>query len=430
MRALALLALFACAASGQTRIALEDRLWVASKIYASIPVYFAHWQTVRDFDLDTAYKDYLRRAVAAETRWDFDHLTLEFMARLKNGHTGFWDTFLEKVGGAPIGFTAVPVEGRWTVVKTQTGKLRIGDVIERIDRVTMEEFFQAKRKYIAASSEAAAQAVFFYHKHLFPQQFRLVLAGGAEVAIDRFTEKLRPAEPRGMEARWVEKPSVAYIAIPSFAAPKYEDFALNAVKEFRDARTVIFDVRGNDGGTTPSRLLRAIMDRPYRDWSQASALSIGLFRAHARVREIAPPGALSARESGYLDAFAEFAAPQLVAPGALIPPEDPIYRGRILVLTDFACASACEDFVMPLKYSGRGKVAGEPTRGSSGQPFLYDFGNGMSIRIGSRRMYFPDGSEFEGAGIAPDVELRPSIPDLRDGKDIVLERALRLASEK
>ncbi len=423
-------ALFAYLAWGQTKIALEERLWVASKIYASIPIYFAHWQGVRDLDLDAAYKEYLKGAASAETRWDFDLLTLEFMARLKNGHTDFSDRFLSGAGGPPVGFSAAPVDGKWTVLETYIDKLKIGDIIERLDRVSIDRFFAEKRKYISASSDAAAQRVFFYHKHLFPQQFRLHLASGADVSIDRLTQDLHFPEPRPTEARWIEEPSIAYFRIQSFEDPKNEEFALNAVKQYRNARAMVFDVRGNGGGSTPERLLRAIIDRPYHDWSQSTAVSVGLFRAYSRLQEIARPGKLSERESGYYGAFSEFAAPQLMAPGALIQPADPVYRGRIVVLTDFACTSACEDFVMPLKYSGRATIVGERTRGSSGQPFLYDFGNGMSFRISSRRMYFPDGSEFEGVGIAPDVEVRPSITDRRDGKDIVFERAVRLASEK
>src|SRR5437773_4096635 len=148
-------ALFASLAWGQTKIALEERLWVASKIYASIPIYFAHWQGVRDLDLDATYKEYLKGATSAETRWDFDLLTLEFMARLKNGHTDFSDRFLSGAGGPPLGCSPAPVEGKWTVLETYIAKLKIGDVIERIDRVSMDRFYADKRKYISASSEAA-----------------------------------------------------------------------------------------------------------------------------------------------------------------------------------------------------------------------------------------------------------------------------------
>jgi carboxyl-terminal processing protease len=97
-----------------------------------------------------------------------------------------------------------------------------------------------------------------------------------------------------------------------------------------------------------------------------------------------------------------------------------------VVLTDRACASACEDFVMPLKTTGRATLIGETTFGSSGQPFLYDFGNGMSFRVSTKRMYLPDGSEFEGVGIRADIEVAPTIDDVRSRRDVVLLKAIEL----
>jgi C-terminal processing protease CtpA/Prc len=45
---------------------------------------------------------------------------------------------------------------------------------------------------------------------------------------------------------------------------------------------------------------------------------------------------------------------------------------------------------------------------------------------------FPDGSPFEGVGIRPDLEVLPSVDDLRAGRDVVLEAAKQrlLATEK
>ena len=155
-------------ASAQTRIGLDERLWVASKIYQAIPVYFAHWQGVPELDLDAEYKKYLAAAVAAETRWDFDFATMEFVARLKNGHTVFEDSFLNRAGGPPLGFAASRVKGRWVVRESFIDSLQIGDVIERIDRVSMDVFFAAKRKYIAASSENRRRARFLLSPALVP----------------------------------------------------------------------------------------------------------------------------------------------------------------------------------------------------------------------------------------------------------------------
>jgi C-terminal processing protease CtpA/Prc len=62
-------------------------------------------------------------------------------------------------------------------------------------------------------------------------------------------------------------------------------------------------------------------------------------------------------------------------------------------------------------------------------PYLYDFHNGMTLKISVKRQYFPDGSEFEGVGIRPDIEVRPSIDDLKNGRDPILEKALELAAK-
>ncbi|MGH9718717.1 MAG: hypothetical protein ACRD8O_00770, partial [Bryobacteraceae bacterium] len=109
-------------------------------------------------------KSNLKQVPAAETRWDFDLLTKEFVARLRNGHTTFDDDFLNRAGGAPVGFAASPVEGKWTVRESRLDTLKAGDVIEAIDRVPMDQFFAQQRKYISASSDAAAQHTFFYYK--------------------------------------------------------------------------------------------------------------------------------------------------------------------------------------------------------------------------------------------------------------------------
>jgi len=85
---------------------------------------------------------------------------------------------------------------------------------------------------------------------------------------------------------------------------------------------------------------------------------------------------------------------------------------------------------MPLKYSGRATVVGDTTGGSSGQPYVYDFKNGMLFRVSTKRMYFPDGTEFEGQGIRPDVEIVPTPSDIKGGLDPALERAVALARAK
>jgi len=97
---------------------------------------------------------------------------------------------------------------------------------------------------------------------------------------------------------------------------------------------------------------------------------------------------------------------------------------------DGGCASACEELVQPFKDNQRGTLVGETTEGTAGPAYIHDFHNGMTIGVAVKRRYFPDGSEFEGVGIKPDVEVRPSIDDLKNGRDVVLDKALELAEKQ
>ncbi len=51
------------------------------------------------------------------------------------------------------------------------------------------------------------------------------------------------------------------------------------------------------------------------------------------------------------------------------------WKGKMALLIDGGCTSACEDFVLRFKDGDRGLVLGEPTFGSTGQPYFVEFRN-------------------------------------------------------
>src|SRR5262249_6966588 len=148
----------------------------------------------------------------------------------------------------------------------------------------------------------------------------------------------------------------------------------------------------------------SLMNRTWRTWQMTTPQQIALLDAQGvpSMQALRP----SRQQSPSLDA----------------------YSGRVFVLVDRFCGSACEDFVMPFKDTGRGIVIGETTQGSSGNPYRADLGGGRSIAIGAVRYRFPDGSPFEGVGIVPDVPVDRRIADVVAGRDAVLERARELAA--
>jgi carboxyl-terminal processing protease len=135
-------------------------------------------------------------------------------------------------------------------------------------------------------------------------------------------------------------------------------------------------------------------------------------------------------ERGYLSASAAFfGGSQLDRGGDLVPPYGPVFHGQVIFLVDGGCALACEELVGPFKENHRGTLVRETTEGSSGPAYMQDLGDGMKIGIAAKRQYFPDGVEFEGVGIRPDFEMQPSVEDLRNGREVALEKA-RVLAEK
>jgi C-terminal processing protease CtpA/Prc len=74
----------------------------------------------------------------------------------------------------------------------------------------------------------------------------------------------------------------------------------------------------------------------------------------------------------------------------------------------------------------RGKLVGETTAGSTGQPLPFQLPGDGSARICTLDVTYPDGRVFEGVGIPPQVKVSQTITDIRQGKDAALERAVEI----
>jgi carboxyl-terminal processing protease len=409
-----------------SKVGVEERAFTASKVGSLTQGYFFSAKDQPTAGLDASYKTYLRTALASDDRRQFDLATIEFVAQIHDGHTLFWDAELDKIN-QPLGFYAAPLDGYWVVQSSFVPDLKPGDVIISIDNTPTEAFFQQQQRYISASSASAQRRNLFLLPYLFPKQFTLTLDGNRKVMIDR--EQIKAPEPI-TDGRWLKQGVTAYVRIPSFLDLVFEEQALAFVHQFHNAKILILDLRNNSGGTIPKRLIQALMDRPYHSWKESTTVRVAVTECIQKKEKN--------RNSTTLPAFLRNCEPaaddqlchSTVTWGdEVVDPAPHAFRGRVILLADGGCVSACEELVEPFKDNGRGTIVGETTEGSSGLPYFYDFGNGMTLKVASTRLYLPDGSEFEGVGIKPDVEIHPSIESLKSGRDVVLQKALELAGK-
>jgi carboxyl-terminal processing protease len=194
----------------------RERAYVASRIYSAIPMYFAHFQGAPEFDLEKSYATFLDRAFEARDRREFSLACMEFMAQLKNGHSGFGDAWLQKTSGQPFGFRADFIGGEWAVTHSERSDLEVGEVLAAVAGQPAEAFFQGHRKYIGASSERAQRTSLFDRPYLFPQAFDVLTRSRRTVSIARIAPVAMSWKPEG---RWL-KSGVAYLKIPASQTPR------------------------------------------------------------------------------------------------------------------------------------------------------------------------------------------------------------------
>ena len=64
------------------------------------------------------------------------------------------------------------------------------------------------------------------------------------------------------------------------------------------------------------------------------------------------------------------------------------------------------------------------------QPFFFDLPYGGEARICTKKDTYPDGKEFVGIGIKPDIEVSKSLSDYLENNDPVLEKAIEFLKDK
>ncbi|MBB3455031.1 carboxyl-terminal processing protease [Rhizobium sp. BK313] len=392
---------------------VADRAYIAAMVYHVVKRYFAHAEALpAGYDFEARYRAYLAEAIAAPDRKDFSLATMRLFASLRNGHTSFNDEELRQQAGT-IPFTIMRIDGRWTVVRSRMPELHPSDVVTMIDDKPADDWLEPIREHIGPSSQTALDRATWLRPFLFPRHFTIGTDDGRQVPVDLNASYSGPE--RGFtlakEVETVRRPDgLVVIRIPSFADPKYEQAAIAAIQAAGDARAILLDLRDNTGGSSPGKLLSAIMTTPYQGTLVATPMTIAMNDASNSFN-----GGISALPTTMMR-YGPDRADQL--PDA--------WKGKIALLVDGGCASACEDFVLRFKDGNRGLVLGEPTFGSTGQPYFVQFPEfGMSFRVSTKREYFPDGGQFEGVGIQPDKSIPISREELRSGIDTQLELAAK-----
>lgn len=403
---------------------LSDRFFVASHIYAAVKYRFAHMRSLgNSYDLDKTYHDYLDDIATVATRVDFDRKTAKFFATLKNGHTRFLDKLASCHYSLP--FKVDFIEGKWLVTHSWLSTLPVGAEIRSINSRDFSQWADQQVAFISDSSVRSQRHLLSspgYGMWLWPQHFTFTVQKPGEksqsLVVDRNAPNaygLKPTfkglyKPASGITVIKETSHIVRITVSDFVDPHNENKMIDIVKKYQKSPVILFDVRQSEGGGTPIQLIRSLLEKPTYDEIALTPQHIAVNDAY---NDLDIPDAPS-----YSNTWMRFA-------GGLITPK-PLYHGKVFILSDGGCPSACEDFLMLMKSSKRAVILGEPSWGifgvRSGEVLPQQH---MEFGVGAINIQWPDGTEAEGKGIIPDVSIPLTQEELLAGKDAVLEKSIK-----
>lgn len=96
-----------------------------------------------------------------------------------------------------------------------------------------------------------------------------------------------------------------------------------------------------------------------------------------------------------------------------------------MALIDERAASSPEMSAMLLKSANGTVLIGGKTTGANGTQAKFWLPGGIEGRYSQTIIQWPDGRDVQGRGVAPDIEMAPTIEGVRAGRDEVLEKALQ-----
>ncbi|QHW31506.1 hypothetical protein GZH47_12075 [Paenibacillus rhizovicinus] len=399
-------------------LSLEQRLIIVAETVRLTEKAFAHWEnaSIGPDELGNVMEEWFEKASHAERRADFQHVMWAYFSKLRNGHSNYFDRAMPFPYGGMLGLALIEADGEWVVNGDHSGLLKRGDSVLKIGGRTLGDWLEEIGSLAGMTDWRSNIARLpYYLSQLLPDE-RVEVEIMDQLGTRRCVSL--PRKPVDFEAlnqgettgRRLPGTEVAYIRIPSFNHPKFEEQALLLLEEYRDSASLIIDVRGNGGGSTPGRLTDKLMDRPHRWWTERSRHPEFLNRRHPNAKF------RFADDYGYAECSSGYADPAADA-----------YAGRLILLADRFTGSAAEDFILPFRDNGRAVIVGERTFGSTGQPVARTFDNGnISVTVGAIRAFLPDGTPFEGVGIAPDIEISLSREDLYQQRDAALDKAVEL----
>jgi C-terminal processing protease CtpA/Prc len=444
-----LLALLSTCVQAQNKISPTDKVLGLSKFWMEVNYNFVYLENIGREKWDSAYAAAIPKVLETPGDYEYYRELQRFCALLKDGHTNVFGPFEE--GNSSFGEYRIGLrnfQNRAIIAGVNLSKkdeLPIGSEIVEVNGMVTQDYVKAcVAPYISASAPHILADLCIERllrgRDGDKYDLQIKTPAGKVFALSLVHAKVSeretypPMERQGLlDFKWYDN-QVAYIALNSFANPKIDTLFVERLTELYKAKGLIIDLRNNGGGSSyiGANIFRYLTDDSLIQGARASTRNhIAAFKAWGVMlpasdtltgnaarglsREEVLKYYLSSRDRLYYDF-------------EYVPQKNGLQTRKLVmptvILIGHNTASAAEDFLIAAQNQNHMVRIGERTFGSTGQPYEFRLPGGGRARVCTLKATYPDGTEFVGCGVKPDIEVAQTLEDYLQKKDPGLDKGL------
>ncbi|MDQ6470248.1 S41 family peptidase [Flavobacterium sp. LHD-80] len=366
--------------------------------------YFFPYKYQMDENWDKVLNEMLPRYYTPESEKDFNLAMREISVKLNDTHAStsmaqLFDYFGDKF--IPVDVKIIDQKAVVIGLKNDSlakiNDLKIGDVITKVEGKTIAQLLKENSKYVEGSNEPSVLrnvywAIFNGKTAAFEIEF--IRDGKTAVkTINRYKyQDLKVQFPE--QEKWkILDGNIGYV---NFGGVNEEDLP-NLISALKNTKAIIFDDRKR-----PHDIIYSLAN-----WLNPETLE-----------------------------YCKYIDPDVYYPGRYIwrKSEEKIgkvnpdnYKGKVIVLVDENAVSHAEHSAMALQTVPKSTVIGSQTGGADGSNFKFLIIKGFSSTFTCYGVFYPNKKEVQRIGIVPDIEVKPTILGIQQGKDEILDRAILFA---
>ena len=372
--------------------------------YWNVINYFYPYKNILDQGWDETLTEVLPLVTEAQSAIEYNLAILVLAKRINDSHafttggmlTPFFGTFYPR-------FTAASIENETVITKVHSSifGVKAGDIIRSVDGVEIDALRDSIASYTRGSNEAAVSDNVVDDILLGPNDsFNITVEN--ENGVFEYT----------LQRNW--SPINQY------------NFQLNTGPVWFDT---IMDQGCNFGYVDMARLTA----------TQVGNMMTNLWNTDAIIFDIRnyPQGTLWTLVNYLFKQpihIASFTVPDNQYPGTLFWYDEFIgsypaeaYQGKLIILFDIRTISQAEYTCMGLEQHPGSIKIGSQTMGADGNVSIVYLPGNITAYFTGLGTFYPDYSPTQRIGIVPDIEFKPTIEGIRQGKDEVLDYAFNCA---